>query len=163
MGEILRAILETSCIDSRTAFYSFALTYATTPGALTFGRRQASVQCKSDTWFLAMGWTQDSGQPAGVANPYIWETPSFPSTFSIQRASTGEQYQLAPTSQVLQNYNLNNFVTLDEYPLFAPAELILVQEDVRVIGGGGVGSEVVFVTIQGVEYQMPDGRDWAHG
>lgn len=164
MGEILRAIMSQNCIDSRPAFYSLALSYAIPTAALALSRRQASLQCKSDTWFLVTGWTQDSANLFSPGNPYSWESVAFPSTFSVERASTGEKWQLTPTAQVIQNYNLNNFVSLAEYPLFAPAELIIVQEDLRsTIAGGAGDTEVAFVTLQGVEYQMPAGRELSYG
>jgi hypothetical protein len=168
MSEVLRAILETACIDSRPAFYSVdAQSTIANTGARSFANRTASIQCKADCWFLAVGWSQDASYaPAGT---YAWESRTFPGTFVIQRASTQEVFAIAPTSsagsptgptwpvQSNTNYDLNNWVTLDEYVLFAPAELILIQETVLVTSIGAALADT-FVTIAGIEYQFPPGK-----
>lgn len=156
MGEVLRAILDFNSLDSRTAFYSVPFVTPLPATGSAFGRRQASIQCKQDVWFLAMGASLDAGfiAPGG---PYLWENKSFAATFQIVRASTGEAFSLTSQTQSLQNYNLNNWVTWDEYIAFAPAELIQVNADIIVAAAGAGQTEFSFVTLMGVEYRMKNG------
>lgn len=157
MGEVLRAILDDNSVDSRVAFYSVDFHTVTAGGGIAFAQRQVSMQCKTDTYFLLMGYAQDScSVQTGVGAG--WAGKSTPTTFTIQRASTGETFALTPTQQSLQNYNLNNFVTLDEYILFLPGELITVIENVGVnTAAAGIKLDT-FLTMQGVEYQVANGK-----
>jgi hypothetical protein len=154
MSEVARALLDANCIDSRPAFYSAQLTYALPATALAIGRRQATIPCKSDTWFLCQGATQDNGIWLTAGTPYRWEAKAFPTTFQIVRANTGETYSNTPQQMVLQNYNLNNFSGFDDYIVFRPAELIQIVEDVRT-GAAAALTNYAFVTLMGVEFQMP--------
>lgn len=157
MSEVLRAILDFNCVDSRPAFYSSQVAVDAPATGLALGRRIATIQCKIDTYFLAMGAVQDCCY-VNAAGPYLWEAKAFPSTWQIRRASTGERFSQTPQLQVLQTYNLNNFVTWDEYILFSPGELISIHEDVRT---GTIAIPVTaysFVTLMGVEFQMPAGK-----
>lgn len=158
MSEVLRAILDQNCIASRPAFYSAFLQQDIPLGAaLVIGRRQARVQCKADIWFLCQGATQSGATRLSVAGTWQWDSKAFPSTFQITRGNTGEAFSITPQQQTNQNNNLNNFASLDDYILFKPRELIVIQEDVRV-GAIAALTQWSFVTLMGVEYQMPG--DW---
>lgn len=164
MSEVLRAIMDHNCVDSRPAFYSARSTLVTTGTGFTMGTRQAQIPCKADTFFLVMGATMDEGN-IEVPSPYRWAAKAFPNAFEIVRGSTRQSYYSSPQPAVLQNYNLNNFASFDEYILFEPAELIIVNMFMRTNTGGGLIWTVnAFVTLVGVEYQMPAGRGVpAHG
>lgn len=154
MGEILRAIMDFNCLDSRVAFYSAQLiSAAPATGVATITGRTATIPCKQDTYFLAMGASFDSAfiQP-GVA--YDWNAKAAPLTFDIARANSREPFATSPLQQVLQNYNLNNWVTWDEYVLFQPAELILVNADIITTTIASGAAQYSFVTLMGVEYRM---------
>lgn len=158
MSEILRAILDANCVDSRTAFYCASLSYAVpSTGAITFGDRRASIACKSDTWFLCQGAAMETGffVPGG---PYDWDNRGGQALFQIKRANNGEVFSNTMLPRTLANDNLSHFAQLDEYILFAPAELILIEERVAVTTSNpSPGTRYAFVTLQGIEYQLPAG------
>lgn len=157
MGEVLRAIMDFNCLDSRTAFYSAQLVINAPNTGLTISPRVATIPCKQDTYFLAMGASFDAAAISpGVA--YNWQAKAVALTFDIARANNREPFATSPQQQSLVNYNLNNWVTWDEYVLFQPAELILVNADlVTAVGGGVPNLEYSFVTLMGVEYRMKNG------
>lgn len=154
MGEVLRAIMDFNCLDSRVAFYSAQLVSAApATGVATFTNRVATIPCKQDVFFLAMGASFDSAfiNP-GVA--YDWNAKSSPLTFDIARAGNREPFAVSPQQQALVNYNLNNWVTWDEYILFQPAELIVVNADIITTTVATGATQYSFVTLMGVEYRM---------
>lgn len=152
MGEVLRAIMDFNCLDSRTAFYSAQLV-AQAPGTgVVITNRTATIPCKQDTYFLAMGASFDAAA-IQVGVQYIWQPKASCLTFDIARANSREPFSTGALQQSLLNYNLNNWVTWDEYILFQPAELILVNADI-VTGTGAASAQFSFVTLLGVEYRM---------
>jgi hypothetical protein len=157
LGEVLRAILDQNCVWSKPAFYSLPIiTVTTVTGAVTFGRRQVSIPCKTDCWFLVQAWAQVSYNfsPGGAGTDPKAEA----STFSVQRTGNQEAFAISPQIKSNQNYNLNNLATLDEYVLFAPGELITLIEDVQITNTATVHSYSTFVVLTGVEYKMPAGK-----
>lgn len=162
MSEVLRAILDHNCLDSRPAFYAAQIiTAVPNTGVVTLGLRRATITCKSNAWFLCMGAAEDSGffNPGG---PYIWDAKAASRTFQISRGNTGEAFSIRPQQQSLINYNLNNFNTLEEYILFEPAELIQVDVDIRLTSTANI-TAYSFVTLMGIEYRMPPGKGKWHG
>jgi hypothetical protein len=154
MGEILRAVMEKNCVYSQASYFSLPLSVASTPGTPSFARRQTSVQWKTDSWFLVIGWAQFTA----FANVGIlgWSPPLYPSTFVLAKGNNQEQFEFnAPSPAALHNGNLNDFVSLDEYPLIAPGELVTVFEDVQTTNTGSPFTRTTTVTLAGVEYQMP--------
>ncbi len=154
MGEIIRAVMEKNCIYSQTSFFSLPLTLVTSGAPPSVGRRQASVQWKTDSWLLVIGWAQFTA----FANVGIigWAPPLAASTFVLAKGNNLEQFEFggpAPASN--HNENLNNFVSLPEYPLIAPGELVTVFEDVQVTNTGSPFTRTTTVTLAGVEFQMP--------
>lgn len=159
MSEVLRAICDKRSNFNKVAFYSCSLTGAyTSAGTLpTFVRRQASITCKADTYFLAMG----AAQYIMVTTPPLVVRygldPTVPTTFAIQRAATAESYSIAPQIRINQNYALNQWLTWEEYVLFRPAELINVFEDVlaSIPPAAPASNQTVTVTLMGIEYRFP--------
>lgn len=163
MGEILRAIMERNCIWSQPAIFNLPLSLTTTVAARSFARRQASARWKSTSWFLAIGAAQFTSFDNGV-NSQGWATKMEPSTFLLQRASNAENFELnAPAPKSNHNDNLNNFVSLMEYPLFQPGELVTVFEDVVVTDPVAAFLRVTTLALQGVEYHMPPGKGFSDG
>lgn len=156
MSELLRAVLDASCIDSQFALYTSSLTVVdTNTGAKTFGRRQTVIQCKSDTWFLMMGWEQDVASLPPALNGGVWTSKTEPSTFQIRNLKNTFHFSESPVIKSLMGYNLNNFVYLPEYHLWEPSDLIGISEDVQITDNAGF-SKVNFVTLVGIEYKMPE-------
>lgn len=161
MGEVLRAFLDKNCIDSRPMLYATRLDQTSAGAGDVWARRQLpSIKCKMDCGFLVMGAAMDSA----IARPGVgslWQPKANASTFRITRGSNGEAFSNAPQPQTLQNYNLNNWVTWDEYPLFKPGELIMFDGDVRTSNTAAGAALYDFVTLMGVEYRMPDWWRWS--
>lgn len=157
MGELQRAILDKNSTYSASAFYNVLISnQVTNTGAPTLARRQGSLQCKTDTWFLVQaalltGFGITAGQPS---SPF---SKSGPSTFQIQRAGNQQVFSSSPQIKANQNYNLNNLVTMDEYILFKPAELIVFIGDVLVTDSAPYFA-INYLTLVGVEYKMPAGK-----
>lgn len=157
MSEVLRAILDHNCLDSRPCFYAAQLIQPpAVGGAIVYSRRQLSIRCKSDSYFLAMGYCLDSGINQGPGSNSQWQLRYVASQFQIVRASNGEAFLLSaqPTGNI--NNCLNNFITLDEYILFDPSELIQINMDIRTNTTTAGNILLDFVTLMGVEYKMPD-------
>jgi hypothetical protein len=174
MGEVLRAILEENCVDSRVAFYAAQVTaplLATGPG---WSLALASIPCKIDTWFLCVGWAFSG---ALTNAPSVrWVGPGALASFQVSRANNGEMFQqpvvsplvnsgtiLPQIPSILQNFNCNDFVSLDEYVLFEPGELIQIAMSLDQNTAGGAGTVESFLTLQGVEYQFADGKGYSRG
>lgn len=159
MSEVLRAIFDKNCVYSQTAFYTIGISVPITSATLALARRQGQLACQADRWFLCMGAAQDNA--AYVTAPavaYGWIAKATPTTFEIVRGSTGEAFAIAPQQQSLVNYNLNNFVSFDEYIPFGPSELIQINEDVEIgTAIGTAGTMYPYVTLVGVEYQFGPG------
>jgi hypothetical protein len=158
MSEILRAILDRNCLDSRLAMYGAQISTTAAGGVVAYARRQVTIPCKADTHFLVMSAALDSAINLGAGAANNWQPKAAASFFQIVRANTGEAFSIAAQPTVLKNYNLNNLMTFDEYILFEPAELIQVNLDIRTntVTAGAILWD--FVTLLGVEYQMPEGR-----
>lgn len=163
MGEILRAILDATCVDSNPAFYAADIvTVTTNTGARQYQQQQAVIQCKADTWFLMQGWSMDVAFVQAGGN-YGWIAKTSPNAFTVQDMKTSKVYSSAgPIPYSDQNYNLNNFVTLPEYILWQPSDLIGIIETVFT-GQTAVFTFNSFVTLSGIEYKMPEGKGFSNG
>lgn len=161
MSEVLRAILTKNCTWSKVAFYTGTITtVGTVTGVKSFARREVSIQVRPNVWFLCMGWAQFAtydGPSSGSAGK------AEPTTFEVRHGTNREGFANMRTVKANQNFNLNNFVSLDEYPLFGPAELINIVMDVQVTDPAQVFTYVTYVTMQGVEFSMPTGMGAAYG
>jgi hypothetical protein len=157
MGEILRAIMEKNCIYSQSAFFTLPLTLVTSGAPPSIGRRQASARWKTDSWFLILGWAQFTAfQNVGL---FGWASRMEPATFVLQKGNNLEQFEFnGPAPKVNHNDTLNNFVSLSEYPLLEPGELLTVIEDVQVTNTGSPFTRTTYLTMQGVEFQMPPNK-----
>jgi hypothetical protein len=154
MGEILRAVMAKNCLYSQPSYFSIPLSLVTSGAPASFARRQTSVQWKTDSWFLVIGWAQFGA----FANVGIigWNPPLFASTFSLAKGNNQEQFEFSgPAPAVNHNGNLNNFLSLTEYPLIEPGELLTVFEDVQITNAGSPFTRTTTVVLAGVEYQMP--------
>jgi hypothetical protein len=157
MGEILRAILDATCVDQNPAWYSVAITATSTgPLARALGRRSATIQCKKDTYFLMMAHTQDV--VVGAAAPPFWEAKTYPSTFALQNLGSSDLYDFGQVQHGLAGYNSNNIITLPHYVLWKPSDLIGLVMDVPIQNPVGTVTDMTFVTLAGIEYRMPPGK-----
>lgn len=157
MGELLRAICDATALDANTAFYSVGVAQTTTvTGATTFARRNAFLQCKTDTWFLLMGWTMNTSQ-VQAAGPGNWDAKASAAQFTIQDAKTSFVYSNLPVPKVNQGFTLNNMVWLPEYILWPPSSLINFIEDINVTTIATALAKVNYITLTGIEYKMPEG------
>lgn len=160
MGELLRAVCDATCIDSAPAFYTARLAYvrAVNQPANIFAERSTFLECKRDTWFLMMGWAQSTVNDPALGSTGLWGNRSKATSFTIRDAKTGRRYCADSTVQkVLQNFNLNSFVTLPEYVLWEPGALIEVIQNVQVATTLAFTSVVTdLVTLAGIEYKLPD-------
>lgn len=166
MGELLRAVCDATCIDSNPAWYGARQSYqlAGSSAANAFADRSTFLECKTDTWFLLMGMAQSSMMNNNLAVP-VWDDKSQATTFGIRDVKTGRKFNSVDLVQkVDQNFNANNFVTLPEYILFEPSSLIEVIQNVQ-IATTFVGplSYLYCVTLAGIEYKLPEGRNYRNG
>ncbi len=156
MGEILRAICDASCVYSAPAFYTGEFISPMTAGARTYAERKSVLQLKADTFFLLMGFTQDIaiGPPTGL----VWEQKVAASSFLIQDLKNSRTYANLPLLKSNAGYNMNNIITLATYILFEPASLIGITQTVPITDATGAVQSNSYVTLSGIEYQMPAGR-----
>ena len=156
MSEVLRAILTAAAVSRQITFYSGLISSVTTvTGQKSFARRQATIPCKSDCYFLALGGIQAScinSTTLGLSDG--WDGEGLASTWQIQRATNYQVYSSFPQVKPNLNYNLNNFAALGEYLLFKPAELITLVQDVQVTDITTAYTRTTFVTLPGIEYRM---------
>lgn len=158
MGELLRAVLDASCVQSNPSFYAGRVTEVSAlGGARVFSRRQAFLQCKTDTWFLMQGWEIDV---AVGATPPLWQTKTFPVQFSIRDAKTGDVFSQDQIQHSNAGFSLNNSITLPEYILWPPASLIGFAMDVPTQNTSATATVDTFVTLYGIEYLMPPGKGY---
>lgn len=157
MGEILRAVCDETCVYSQPAFYVGRVTqFATLGGTRLQVRRQAYIQCKNDTWFLMMGWSQSIA--IGAATPPYFDTKTDPVAFSVQDGRSGESYSTGQLLHSNAGFNLNNIITLPEYVLWSPASLIVFSMDVPSQNTDAAVNDDTWVTLSGIEYLMPTGK-----
>lgn len=158
MGEVLRALLDKSCIDSNPAWYTLTVNNVTitNTGVRTFALRDAFLQCKADTYFLAQGWAWLGAQAVG-GNTAFPLGPAM-SGFSMRNERTGRQYQSSGIiPKAVQNLNANNFLTLAHYVLFEPGDVIGSTLQVGVTDTFA-GTGFYAVILAGIEYKMPGGK-----
>lgn len=161
MGEILRAVLDATSVYSAPAYYTGSVSFnAANTGSRTFAMRNTIIQCKADTWFLMMGWSFQSS--AALAGNSIWGAKGEAQVFNVTNMKTGTQLQMNDVEQDLANYNLNNFVTLPEYTLWEPSDLIGINLTVA-ITDIAARINTSFLVLAGIEYQMPEGKGFSNG
>lgn len=161
MGEILRAVLDATCIYSAPAYYTGSVAFnSANTGSRTFAMRNTVIQCKSDTWFLMMGWSFQSC--AALAGNSQWSNKAESQVFNVTNLKMGKQLQFNDVEQDLANYNLNNFVTLPEYTLWEPSDLIGINMTVA-ITDIAARINTSFLTLAGIEYLMPEGKGFSNG
>lgn len=153
MGEVLRAILDKNSAYNKPAFYTGQIvTVSTITGSKTFARREVSIACKMDTYFLAMGAAQFAVfQSAGAQG---LSPRSEATTFMVTRGSNREAFAISPQVKSNLNFNLNNFVAWDEYVLFEPGELITFTADVQLTDVAAIMTHTTMIVLMGVEYKM---------
>jgi hypothetical protein len=159
MGEVLRAILERNALYSQPSLWSIPIATTTTVAGAApgFSRRQTSAQWKVDSWFLAVGWTQLASFERAAARG--WSSIMQARTFLVSKGQNREPFELSgPAPAAVHNDNLNDFLTLPEYVLFAPGELVTLNEDVETTDPANELSIVTTVVLQGIEYQFPAGK-----
>lgn len=156
MGEILRAVLDATALHSAPAFYGARIsTTAVLAAGRTFQTREVTLQCKADTWFLMMGWTQDIA--VGATDP-LWNQKTFPSQFVVRDVRTSELLARLQIMHSNAGYNLNNMITLPHYQLWPPSSLIGVSMECLVENSTATVPIDTFVTLAGIEYKMPAGK-----
>lgn len=152
MSELLRGILDQACVDSRPAFYTLMLQQVNTVAARTFQEQQATLQCKTDTYFLVMAYamffTSSPAAAAGSPNPYTAQAVKLFDT------TANEEFSNLKLSPGVLNGPLNNCYSLNEYILFQPRQLITARMDVVLTDPGGAATGNNFLTLSGVEYRM---------
>ncbi len=160
MSELIRAWLDKNCVQKNTAIYVLPNVYIPpSTGAETFGDRNATpLQLKSDCYFLCVGWALEESwfTPTATVN----EIESKPTSFQIANLTTGRIYTFGgPTPRTNVNFNINNFVTMPQYVLFEPNNLVQAQEFV-VITTAAAPTMVrdINVNLLGIEYRMPAGQ-----
>lgn len=158
MGELLRAVCDKTCIDSNPAFYTARLSFQIVgPTANVFADRSTIFETKRDTWFLLMGWAQSTTfEVAGVGA--TWQPIDRASGFTLRDVKTGRRFNASDTvPKFIQNYNLNNFVTLPEYVLWEPGSSIEVIQNVQIATANALTfDQNNVVTLAGIEYKLPE-------
>ncbi len=158
MSEILRAFLDQNCINKNPAVYTLLNEFvAPVTGAETFGPSSVNLQCKADCYFLVTGWAMT--ETYTHAAQYGNNSESRDVRFEVENLTTGRIYTFdgpGPRSGI--NFNLNNFVTMPQYVLFGPRDLIRAN---MVIAKTAVAQVTRFfnsVILVGIEYRMPSGK-----
>jgi hypothetical protein len=157
MSEILRACLDANCVDKNSAFYTLPNVRISPPtgGLSTFGPDQVTLECKSDCFFLALGWALINTGWQLASGPFATaESADF--RFQIVNLTRGRVYALGgPTPRNNVNRDLNNFVTMPQSVLFGPSDLLQSQEIVQT-GTSFTNplTNYTSVVILGIEYRM---------
>jgi len=140
-GEILRAVMEKSCIFSSPSFYSVELTVpATIPPILT-----ANLTGKSDSYFLIMGVAPYLLASAGGDNTAMAEIMSF----TVRSPKTSKIWTFGEMAGRSWGKNLAGMTFMSEYPLLEPDELLAVDFSTE----GFAAANVAGVTFVGIEYR----------
>lgn len=120
MSEILRAVLDASCVDTRPAFYTVTMRQPTL-GAQQIVNLSGILQCKSDRWFL-----MTSAQMFSVGG-----SPRYINFFQFQtfdlRSLTQTKSYFSDSQNMLHGNmgdNAMNPMTFPEYILWEPNSLI---------------------------------------
>lgn len=154
MSELLRAVLDASCVDSQIAFYNAQVdTVSVNTGAITFAEKDVYFNCKSDTWFLLIGLTQHVSRVSASGNFFY---PSDAQVTSLQIANAQDQQAKSQgfTLKSNLNFTLNNFQMLGEYMLFKPNDTIIIRQQCPVTDAG-VFTWTTNCTMTGIEYKFP--------
>lgn len=147
-GEILRAVLEASCVSSRPAFYVMSLT--ANNGVAARATERGFFQCLKDRWFLMTSVIPTGTESLGFQRIDEDEYIRF------YDPGSNQEYVLRPDIMPQSLYNesaLAFSVTMPEYLLWSPASLIGVEWEGR---NFNVDTErgFKFLTLAGIEYQM---------
>lgn len=160
MGEILRAMFDKDCVDSRPAFYTLTFTNVTTNAAKGYGgERRATLQCKPDTYFLCMGYTRQNHvfNAGGTAvGPDFFE----PCSFQLFDTTSNKNYMNIPVQAAALAGGLNNAVSLSEYILFEPRQLITAVTQVLLTAPVPPVTYQAFIVLSGIEYNMAGGGSY---
>lgn len=162
MGELLRAVLDATCVRAAPAFYSASIASDAGgggPGNVLLARRSTVLQCKADTWFLMMGYSIAAAY--GTIPGPQWDDAAGADlvslAFQIQDLANSAALSVSPVARFNAGGQLNDATTLAEYYLWPPSSLIGVTMDVPT--QVQLATPVrTFVTLQGIEYQMPAGK-----
>lgn len=153
MSELLRAVLDASCVDSQIAFYNAQVdTVTTNTGVVTFAERDVYFNCKSDTWFLLIGLTQHNSRQA--AGTFSFQSDALSSSVQIANAQDQQAKSQGFTLKSNLNFTLNNFQMLGEYMLFKPNDTIIIRQQCPVTDAG-VFTWTTNCTMTGIEYKFP--------
>lgn len=156
MGELLRAVLDETCLKSMPVFYCVEILKTTPPisgvGSFEFMSRQ--LQLKANRLFLMTGYTLSTiNLTLGVYN-----VPTEVSAISITDLVSGYQFDANINNpnqgqpRALANRNLNSFETMAEYALFRPNGLIQCS-GVMLSRQQGPGNQFLdLITLAGIEY-----------
>lgn len=155
MGEILRAVLDETCLKSMPVFYCVEILKTTPPATgAPFEFLSAALQLKANRWFLMTAYALTT------ANLTIAEynVPTGVAALSITDLRSGYQFDANVNNpnlgqpRSLINRNLNSLETMAEYALFPPNGLIQCS-GVMPSRAAGPGDQFIdWITLVGIEY-----------
>ena len=140
-GELLRAILEKSSLDSNPAFYRLEHAF----GA-SVTRQEVSLQLGRENYFLIMQLMPYKLDVFGVA---VFG-PLLANSFQLVRSRNSQKFFSDATIGNLLGNNANYGYTMPEYWLLEPAEtLTMIIDPVNVVANQRVGMHFA-----GIEYRV---------
>ena len=142
MGEILRAVLDQSCTFSAPAFYT--MTFVPPAGAYpNFTSSVATLQMKQDRYFLCTAI-----MPMWAAKITGFSNNQYGDVQLYDPATSAVYFDGGDLSMFLVNETTNDQLTLNEYILFEPAQLLAAK-----FRGPGVPAGVLaYMVLVGIEY-----------
>lgn len=156
MSELLRAVMDASCVYKNPVFYSMRVFSTANTG--TQQTMTGRVQIPGDRWFLCMGvyryevrtdikWIDIFGENIGP-EPQIMKTRLYNPLTGFDYYANGSS---VPIPAGLANDNLNQGATLPEYILLGPQEIIAAD----ITGAGLHGGSQFFnwVVLAGIDYK----------
>lgn len=147
-AEVLRAVLEASCVNSQPAFYVMSLT--ANDGVAARATERGFLQCHKDKWFLMTGIVPTGTESLGFLRI---DEPEFVRIFD---PGGSQEYVLQPDNMQGSLYSesaLAFALTLPEYLLWSPASLIGVEWTGKNFNVA-IERGFKFLTLVGIEYSM---------
>lgn len=150
-GEILRAVMEASCVYSNPAFYCIPMD----AGAVTNAVLRGLLQLHKDRWFLLTNIIPTATEFSAVATDVGYQRLARPEFVRLYDPATNEDFARVANqmhASELGDTSFNYQFTLPEYIAWEPASLIGVEWQ----GIGSATANIKFLTLAGIEYGMKD-------
>ncbi len=140
MGEILRAVMDKSCLFSNPAFYTIESPPAVGAGAIV--NLVSYLETKVDRWFLCTGLGQQR------FNAALGAFDNGDAKIQLRTLKGGRVIYNNPIPQLLAGQDFTQTLTFPEYILIGPNETIQMNTEVASSANNWIYSVCLF----GIEY-----------